>query len=300
MEAMNRLKAVLSPASGYEDVLQYSLDTMGSWYTLKIASNLFFLLWIEYLKVILDSSHHIRMVLLRSWICVSAMCLLSMVAVRLSRSRIGKILFDRAAPRQVWLVCGYFIILAAAWSATHVGFEWNADTKDSLLQYGLEIPLDVSQLLFWNSFNFPLPWTCIFTFLHFIIQFVRLSSIEHELGASLYAICVLLLVFLSVTIVLSSNLTANSIQIAYRNHCAMETASQQKHKMVHLLCSVVLAPIHTILESIKLVSNIPKAWTKKIVLATNQVASNSEYIFTVYLTFFPELAVEQLSNAHQD
>ena len=142
---MNRLKAVLSPASGYEDVLQYSLDTMGSWYTLKIASNLFFLLWIEYLKVILDSSHHIRMVLLRSWICVSAMCLLSMVAVRLSRSRIGKILFDRAAPRQVWLVCGYFIILAAAWSATHVGFEWNADTKDSLLQYGLEIPLDVGK-----------------------------------------------------------------------------------------------------------------------------------------------------------
>jgi hypothetical protein len=108
------------------------------------------------------------------------------------------------------------------------------------------------------------------------IQLLRIWYGGLEIEWHFRVIGSVVIILYSLTTIIVANSVLTTVQKSYETLYGIQTISDTKHRMVHLLCSVILTPIHTIAESIRSIDSnlIPfKAWNNRILSATNQVVS---------------------------
>jgi hypothetical protein len=116
--------------------------------------------------------------------------------------------------------------------------------------------------------------TIAFSLVECSIQLLRLWSINLALGWHLRFIGTIVISLYGLTSIIVARSVLITVQKSHETLRGIQTISDTKHRMVHLLCSVILAPIHIIAESVRSIDSnlIPfKAWNNRILCAANQV-----------------------------
>ena len=261
---------------GSEKFWKYIFSVSTERYLLKLFWNLFCLL---FLLCVLPreriSLFHPYMV--KMWVFTSATSIVSVIYFSYYFSRekefshtvwaLGRL----NSVRQVWGSAGIALLLFRG--AILIDVFLNVHAR---LQSPLIVLLDITQFLFWTSILFPFPVTVGFCFIESGIQLFRLWGPPTGLDWQLSILCTIIIILYSLTVII----VARSVLITIEKSCdalqGIQSISHTKHRMVHLLCSVILTPIHTIVEAIRNIDNnfTPfKYWNNRIVCATNQVVS---------------------------
>ena len=129
----------------------------------------------------------------------------------------------------------------------------------------------------------PLYWTLVFCATESLILCLRfwtlryLSSIPPVNAITLSNVCICFALAQCIACFVSQRVQEVHIfKVAYKMYLRAKFQSERKQKMVHILCTVMLAPIHEMMQSVKAVSitmdiGVNTLLAKRIICAANQV-----------------------------
>lgn len=173
--------------------------------------------------------------------------------------------------RQVWGAGGVALLLFRGSILVDVLFNMSSRVQSPLI-----ILLDITQFLFWTSILFPFPVTVVFCLIEATIQLIRLWGRDVGLSWEISIFCTVIIAVYCLTAIVVSRSVLITIEKSFEVLQGIQSITNTKHRMVHLLCSVILTPIHTIVEAVRNIDHnfMPfKSWNNRIVCATNQVVS---------------------------
>ena len=138
----------------------------------------------------------------------------------------------------------------------------------------------VSQMIFWTSFNYSIAWAVVYCSMECTIQCIRLYCLrywDHSPHIEFFSnIAIITMVLCGLLSVISLTFLDKLQRMSWRWHYQLTHESERKHQSVLLLSTGVLGPVHAISQAVQSIASglkvaENKAKTKQILRALNQV-----------------------------